>query len=117
MVSPSFMIASRLGTLTTARVDADDDATYLEVYAEHAKQYVEVYVDPITGETIHLNDWRLPTEAELEIIYQYQGRDGVDADAMDYLLNAGYYFSASGPVANPKNNMNGKSVRCVRDVY
>lgn len=117
MVSPSFMIASRLGTLTTARVDADDDATYLEVYAEHAKQYVEVYVDPITGETIHLNDWRLPTEAELEIIYQYQGRDGVDADAMDYLLNAGYYFSASGPVANPKNNMDGKSVRCVRDVY
>lgn len=117
MVSPSFMIASRLGTLTTARVDADDDATYLEVYAEHAKQYVEVYVDPITGKTIHLNDWRLPTAAELEIIYQYQGRDGVDADAMDYLLNAGYYFSASGPVANPKNNMNGKSVRCVRDVY
>lgn len=117
MVSPSFMIASRLGTLTTARVDADDDATYLEVYAEHAKQYVEVYVDPITGETIHLNDWRLPTAAELEIIYQYQGREGVDADAMDYLLNAGYYFSASGPVANPKNNMDGKSVRCVRDVY
>lgn len=117
MVSPSFMIASRLGTLTVSRVDADDDETYLEVYAEHAKQYVEVYEDPKTGEIIHLSDWRLPTEAELEIIYQYQGRDGVDADAMDYLLNAGYYFSASGPVANPKNNTTGKSIRCVRDVY
>lgn len=117
MVSPSFMIASRLGTLTTARVDADDDDTYLEVYAEHAKQYVEVYVDPETGETIHLNDWRLPTAAELEIIYQYQGTEGTDADAIDYLLNAGAYFSASGPITNPKANMTGKSVRCVRDTY
>ena len=117
MVSPSFMIASRLGTLTVSRIDADDDETYLEVYAEHAKQYVEVYVDPETGETIHLSDWRLPTEAELEIIYQYQGTEGTDADAMDYLLNAGHYFSASGPVANPKSNTTGKSVRCVRDVY
>lgn len=117
MVSPSFMIASRLGTLTVSRIDANNDATYLDVYAEHAKQYVEVYVDPETGETIHLSDWRLPTEAELEIIYQYQGNANVDADAMDYLLNAGYYFSASGPVANPKANSTGKSVRCVRDVY
>lgn len=117
MVSPSFMIASRLGTLTTSLIDANNDATYLEVYAEHAKQYVEVYVDPETGETIHLSDWRLPTAAELEIIYQYQGEKGADADAMDYLLNAGYYFSASGPVANPNSDMSGKSVRCVRDVY
>lgn len=117
MVSPSFMIASRLGTLTTARVDADDNQTYLEVYAEHAKQYVEVYVDPETGETIHLNDWRLPTAAELEIIYQYQGTEGTDADAIDYLLNAGSYFSASGPIENPKSNMSGISVRCVRDAY
>ena len=117
LVSPSFMIASRLGTLTTSLIDANNNETYLKVYAEHAKQYVEVYVDPETGETIHLSDWRLPTEAELEIIYQYQGTEGVDADAMDYLLNAGYYFSASGPVANPKADMTGKSVRCVRDVY
>lgn len=117
MVSPSFMIASRLGTLTTSRVDADDNETYLEVYAEHAKQYVEVYVDPETGETVHLNDWRLPTAAELEIIYQYQGTEGADADAIDYLLNAGSYFSASGPIANPKANMTGISVRCVRDAY
>lgn len=118
MVSPSFMIASRLGTLTTSRVDANNnDDTYLKVYAEHAKQYVEVYTDPQTGETVHLSDWRLPTEAELEIIYQYQGRKGVDADAMDYLLNAGAYFSASGPVTNPKADMSGISVRCVRDAY
>lgn len=170
MVSPSFMIASRLGTLTTSRVviagiaepdpedygasytwdwrdfeyklqwpagsdkagyeaalaeyaqyDADThrNETYLKVYSEHAKQYVEVYTDTVTGKTVHLSDWRLPTKAELEIIYQYQGTnsDPANADAIDYLLNAGAYFSASGPVENPKSNMTGTSVRCIRDVY
>ena len=172
MVSPSFMIASRLGTLTTSAIDLDPDYSglvepspgdygatwqqgvwgngswqwpsgsdragynaalevyeqeraqreseaYLDVYAEHAKQYVEVYKDPTTGQTVHLGDWRLPTKAELEIIYQFQGTDNdpSNADAIDYLLNAGAYFSASGPVSNPKSNMDGTSVRCIRDVY
>ena len=172
MVSPSFMIASRLGTLTTSAIDLDPDYSglvepnpadygatkqpgswlgsswtwpqgsdragynaaleiyeqqraqresdaYLKVYAEHAKQYVEVYKDPETGKTVHLGDWRLPTKAELEIIYQFQGTDNDpnNADAIDYLLNAGAYFSASGPVSNPKSNMDGTSVRCIRDVY
>lgn len=117
MVSPSFMIASRLGTIVVSRIDASSEEDYLTVYAEHAKQYVEVYRDPETGELIHLNDWRLPTAAELKIIYQYQGANGVSADAMDYLLNAGAYFSASGPVANPSSELEGISVRCVRDAY
>lgn len=141
MVSPSFMIASRLGTLTTSAIEIEPEdyganknywgdviwpngsdragyeAAFLKVYAEHAKQYVEVYTDPDTGETIHLSDWRLPTEAELEIIYQYQGEEGENAAAIDYLLNAGSYYSASGPVPNSKSNMDGMSVRCIRDVY
>ena len=159
LVSPSFTIASRLGTLTTGRVGPDDtDMTepdpedyggeyvwnwgyeltwpdgsdeegyyrdyyayeksrYLRVYAEHCKQYVEIYKDSVTGNMVHLNDWRLPTEAELKIIYKYQGGENTNADAIDYLLNAGAYFSASGPVANPNNNMSGISVRCIRDSY
>lgn len=164
MVSPSFMIASRLGTLTTSKIEVtetgltqpdpeDYGATvgrwgyiswpngsnksgyeaamdefeklnqeaindnYLKVYAEHAKQYVEVYRDPETDKVYHLSDWRLPTEAELKIIYQFQGSEYAQADAIDYLLNAGAYFSASGPVQNPKSNMTGTSVRCIRDVY
>lgn len=115
MVSPSFMIASRLGTLTTSMIP--NNANLLKVYSEHAKQYVEVYKDPETGKTIHLSDWRLPTEAELEIIYQFQGTENQRADAIDYLLNAGAYYSASGPVENPKSDMTGTSVRCIRDVY
>lgn len=118
MVSPSFMIASRLGTLVAGGIG--ENSNLQTVYAEHAKQYVEVYEDPQTGKTVHLSDWRLPTEAELEIIYQYQGTDGNQADAIDYLLNAEYYYSASGRVYNNKNNPDGRgatSVRCIRDVY
>lgn len=164
VVSPSFMIASRLGTLTTSLITFSDEEVgmeepspydfgaesywgsvywpsgsnqagyeaalaayekaynncYLEVYAEHCKQYVEVY-DPdnnsATNNSVHLNDWRLPTAAELKIIYEFQGEEGTSADAIDYLLNAGAYFSASGPVANSKSNMDGVSVRCIRDNF
>lgn len=125
LVSPSFMIASRLAVLTVDNIElsagrydtAGQNAEYLEIYSEHCKQYVEVYQDPETGETIHLDDWRLPTAAEIGIIYKYQGTANESADAIDYLLNAGAYFSASGPVTNPDSNSTGKSIRCIRDAY
>ena len=74
------------------------------------------------------DNWRLPTKAELEIIMQIQGTDGQDADAIDFLLNGGYYMSASGPVYNPKNSdgtkeladpmqATGVAIRCVHDVF
>ena len=118
VVSPSFMIASQLGTVLASEVS---EANRKAVYTEHAKQYVEVYTDPQTGETVHLSDWRLPTEAELEIIYKYQGtsNDPANADAIDFLLGGDYYYSASGAVKNPKPNANsaGTFIRCIRDVY
>lgn len=128
LVSPSFMIASRLAVITTANIDlsasssntAAVNAEYLEIYAEHCKQYVEVYDpdnDPSTDNAIHYDDWRLPTAAEIGIIYKYQGTEDESADAIDYLLNAGAYFSASGPVTNPNSNSTGTSVRCIRDAY
>ena len=40
-----------------------------------------------------------------------------DADAIDYLLNAKYYYSANGRVENSKSNMNGTGVRCIRDAF
>jgi hypothetical protein len=74
------------------------------------------------------DNWRLPTEAELKIIMDIQGTSGQNADAIDYLLNGGYYMSASGPVFNHKNNdgteelddpmqATGVAIRCVRDAY
>lgn len=164
IVSPSFMIASRLAVITTNNIDTSqdneepdprdygaeyknrqwnwDNATqaqkdaykaalevyenfdandvYLKIYAEHCKQYVEVYDpdnNPNTDNAIHYDDWRLPTAAELKIIYKYQGNENESADAIDFLLNAGAYFSASGPVANPGHTSDGTSVRCIRDAY
>ena len=116
MVSPSFMIASRLG-LVRSKVDSD---YHKAAFSDHAKQYVEVYKDPNTGKEIHLTDWRLPTEAELKIIMKYQGSsdDLANADAIDYLLNGKYYYSASGAVYNSGHNRTeGTFIRCVRDVY
>lgn len=116
MVSPSFMIASRLGLVTANQIAEKDRAV---AYAEHAKQYVEVYEDA-NGNLVHLNDWRLPTAAELEIIMKYQGsrEDLSGADAIDYLLNGKEYYSASGPVSNEDNDgATGVFIRCVRDVY
>ncbi len=117
LVSPSFMIASRLGFVNTGAGGVDWTADYaLDVARKHCNEYVEVYEDE-NGNTVALNDWRLPTTAELEIIMKFQGEENEDADAIDYLLNANYYWSASERVYNDKNSSSGTSIRCIRDAY
>lgn len=118
LVSPSFMIASRLGFVNTSSggLSLGDNDNSLRIVREHCARYVEVYKKE-DGTVVTLDDWRLPTEAELKIIMKFQGTADEDADAIDYLLNAGAYFSASGPVTNNKNNSSGTSVRCIRDAY
>lgn len=129
LVAPAFMIASRLGIITSdgGNIGRTNDASRLEVFRQHCAQYVEVHGD--ANNKVIYNDWRLPTEAELKIIMNHQGTSGQDADAIDYLLNAVYYFAAHGPVFNKYNNggvdtepsdpadYTSKSVRCVRDAY
>ncbi len=125
LVSPSFMIASRLGFFTTDGGNLDDanDAQRLNVFRVHCANYVEVHGD--ASNPIVYDNWRLPTEAELKIIMDTQGKSGENAAAVDYLLNAEYYFGAAGPVWNSKNddgytyphNSDSKSVRCVRDSF
>lgn len=106
LVSPSFMIASQLGAVQAAE--------NVDVAAKHCEQYVEVYKDPVSGETIHLKDWRLPTEAELKIIMKFQ----YSSDAMDEVLAGGQYWSASGLVKNTqKPNNKDRAIRCIRDAY
>lgn len=114
LVSPSFMIASSLGgfMLGSGNLTLDDSQNSLRVAREHCANYVEVAWDG----TVY-DDWRLPTRAELNIIMNFQGSENEDADAIDYLLNAQYYYSANGRVENSKKNMNGTGVRCIRDAY
>lgn len=132
LVSPSFVIASRLGAVlsTYSNLNRLNSHEKLVVFADHCKNYVEVDDINDDGQAPYIvyDNWRLPTEAELKIIMELQGGDGTDAPAIDFLLNGGYYMSASGPVYNPKNNSNVSeaddkwsvtdvAIRCVRDAY
>lgn len=129
LVSPSFMTASRLGIVTTDNIgysssssntEARNQEMY-EVFSYHCANYVEVKQVVVNGETkkVVYDDWRLPTAAELGIIVGLQGAKGSNNEttAIDYLLNAYYYFSASGPVYNKNQSTSGTSVRCVRDAF
>lgn len=108
LVSPSFMLASQLGA---TRVCAN-----VQKAAAHCEQYVEVYRDKVTGESVHLNDWRLPTEAEIKVIINFQY---VADAAVDEVLAGRSYYSASGLVENPDYTIGNtyQAIRCVRDVY
>ena len=132
LVSPSFVIASRLGAVlsTYSGLSKMDNKKKLIAFADHCKNYVEVddLNDDKKDPVVVYDNWRLPTKAELEIIINIQGKSGQNADAIDYLLNGAYYMSASGPVYNPKNSdgssalanpMDAKDVaiRCVRDAF
>ena len=119
LVSPSFMIGSCVGEFFVGggnlKLDGSDKS--VRVAREHCAHYVETYQDPKTGKTVTLDDWRLPTEAELKIIFKFQGSEDQDADAIDYRLNGQYYYSASGRFYNEKYKIEGTGVACVRDAY
>lgn len=105
LVAPAFMIASQLGTVTNQSFNNAK---------EHCKQYAE---KSLAGEVY--DDWRLPTEAELEIIDKYQG---VDGSVIDIVLGGKYYWAASGERVYIKNGSNNPSsndvafIRCIRTV-
>lgn len=134
LVSPSFVIASRLGAVlsTYSGLSNMSNEKKLIVFADHAKNYVEVddVNDDKKAPVKVYDNWRLPTKAELEIIMDIQGTKGTSADAIDFLLNGAYYMSASGPVYNKKHDegngvtelanpwdATGVAIRCVRDVF
>lgn len=118
-VSPTFMLASRLGTVSAM--------SYSNAQI-HCQKYVEVTMDGVV-----LDDWRLPTRKELEIIQQYQI---TTPDVMDEVLALSYwddvtrywgaggyyrtaYSGASDPVGEWTSSTSTNSsvwARCVRDV-
>ncbi len=106
VLSPSLMIASQLAVVS--------DCPSLELSADHCKQYVETYKEG--NEVIHLDDWRLPTEAELEFIMKYQY---LPNGVLDEVLAGRYYIAASGKyVTNPvRKDKDNYVLRCVRDAF
>ena len=105
IVSPSFMLASQLGALT--------NTVSFEQARNHCLQYVETYKDE-NGKAVHLNDWRLPTRAELEIIIKYQ----YSSDAMDEVIRRRGYWCADGEYVYNEQGLSGNGyIRCIRNAY
>lgn len=117
LVSPAFMLASRLGTVSPM--------SYSEAQ-RHCAQYVEV----TQGDDV-LDDWRLPTKVELQIIEQYQTST---PDVMDEVLalsysrdetrywGAGgryhtrYQYQTAGSWESGTSTRDDVWIRCIRDV-
>ena len=117
VVSPAFMLASQLGTVYPATWDNAQ---------EHCKKYIEVikYDDNTTR---RLEDWRLPTFAELKIIAKYQNEQ---PQVMDEVLGGESYWSAdtnkylwtsnatNDDYTTPNSGSRNTTcyIRCIRDV-
>ena len=138
MISPSFIVASQLGS-TWVPYDRDGYVVPKEegmypLAKRQCEQYVEAVYKDIDGDgytpgkdpVTHYNDWRLPTDAELKMIINYQR----NSRAMDKILDAESYFSASKDANNYKSETvltylnkdldqwtkEDYHIRCVRDV-
>ena len=135
LVSPSFMVASQLGTTEMPENDHPgiyEDASPQMIYEMakiHCKQYVETTFEdangngkpePELGEKVtYYHNWRLPTKAEIDMIIEYQNA----SRAMDLLLTGQRYACVTGEenkffseeVEGYTNK--GYFMRCVRDVY
>ncbi len=119
IVSPSFLIASQLGT--TPEVDSRTTAE------NHCRNYVEVHkvldengkevMENGYPKVVKYDQWRLPTHYEVGIILKFQDT----SDAMDRVMSGDYYWSASGRVSRTNwQNLPGSgdaNIRCVHDAY
>lgn len=102
VVSPAFMLASQLGTVSTFGKGVNA--------SNHCDKYVEVRKDgkKYTG-------WRLPTAAEIGVItkYQYDSKQNV----MSEVLRGYKYWALDGSKVTANENGSGSGfVRCVRDL-
>ena len=128
MVSPSFELASQLGATITwpyyrfstfypgkPQIDTKNNksATY------NCASYIEKRV--VDGVEVEVKGWRLPTEAEIDLIDQLQN----DSDsAVKRIMTGKYYwdsYSANGAKLMTHPESGGSSsdrahIRCVRDV-
>lgn len=102
VVSPAFMLASQLGTVTPFNNGVDA--------SNHCDKYVEVRTD---GQKY--TDWRLPTASEIGVITKYQYEE--NQNVIDVVLAGKTYWALNGSqVTANTNNRNTGFVRCVRDL-
>lgn len=110
-VSPAFMIASQLGAVSTFGTGENAASNA----ASHCHTYMEVAQNGrrFTG-------WRLPTQAEVAYIIQYQ-TDLSGSDVFDDVLTGHYYYTLNKGAdgnrwADTGKNDDNHAVRCIRDL-
>lgn len=102
VVSPAFMIASQLGAVFSDGFDEKKAIT-------HCKTYREVATDGTP-----YDDWRLPTNEEIQVIVDYQGKE---TSPIDVVLAGKQYRTLSQEIVTASTSGNtGTFVRCVRDM-
>lgn len=110
LVSPFFMLASQLGVVLVLNGEKPD----WTLARSHCKHYVE-YIVYDDGSVRCLDDWRLPTEAELTVVANYQDKQ---PDIMDKVMVGLYYWTAlkDRVYTVPNGSVVTTGVRCIRDV-
>lgn len=130
MVSPSFELASQLGATVIQPYHYYSNDHYIwSNYANSSSstrnalgtcaEYWEERV--VNGQSVRLDDWRLPTKAEVELVEKLQTDNN---SAVQFIMTGRYYWSALSEAAiliPSGGSVSGVSttrahVRCVRDV-
>lgn len=125
MVSPSFELASQLGATPIMPYVAQYQNGYIEYNNKTALCNCATYTETrvVNGVEVILDDWRLPTEAEIKLIDQLQNDPN---SAVKSIMTGSYYWDARNEdgarkMDSPEDPEDGGSAtraytRCVRDV-
>ena len=123
MVSPSFELASQLGATTPMPYDQIQSGYTMydnETALCDCATYTETRI--VNGVEVTLDDWRLPTEAEIRLIDQLQHNPN---SAVNSIMTGAYYWDArnqngatrmSKPRPGSGSTSTEANTRCVRDV-
>ncbi|WP_297113382.1 hypothetical protein [uncultured Porphyromonas sp.] len=119
MVSPSFELASQLGATPSMPYDQtqEDHTMYDKKTALcNCATYTETRI--VNGKEVILDDWRLPTVAEIRLIDQLQNDPN---SAVNSIMTGRYYWSAKDNAAirlqgGSEGSTSDAYTRCVRDV-
>ena len=119
MVSPSFELASQLGATPSMPYDQtqEDHTMYDKKTALcNCATYTETRI--VNGKEVILDDWRLPTVAEIKLIDQLQNDPN---SAVQSIMTGRYYWSAKDNAAirlqgGSEGSTSDAYTRCVRDV-
>lgn len=101
VVSPAFMLASQLGTVSAHSTG--------ESASQHCNDYVEVSKDGMV-----YDDWRLPTPAEIGVITKYQYNES--QNVITEVLKGRYYWALNHQKIETRIKNSGTGTRCVRDL-